>query len=231
VLCIAQLVGEGALEESVGDAQLLLLSTMSGWVTFSNDAGDGEWEMVESGGGGAVPRGEGAQSASRGETLSRLAAITGLSVAASDQLLERAGGDVQRAVELHLDPAEPTQGQAAAPLSPAVPPGAHASAEPAVQASARREGDDSRNGSLPSGSWLSLLKKQEVQLDDILRRVEESGAPFRDPLFPAGPQALGQGCTGFAEVVDWRRPVEIWEGGEPMLFKGELAPSDVIQVV
>ena len=201
---------------------------MSGWVTFSNDAGDAEWEMVEGGGGGAVLGGEGAQSASRGEALSRLAAITGLSVAASDQLLERAGGDVQRAVELHLDSAEPTRGQTAAPLSP---PGTHASAEPAAQASARRDGDDSRNGSLPSGSWLSLLKKQEEQLDDILRRVEESGAPFRDPLFPAGPQALGLGCTGLAEVVDWRRPVEIWEGGEPMLFKGELAPSDVIQVV
>jgi hypothetical protein len=90
-------------------------------------------------------------------------------------------------------------------------------------------GGGGEDGRFPEGSWLALLKKQEEQLDDILRRVEERGEPYRDPLFPAGPQALGQGCTGAAEVVAWRRPVELWEKGEPFLFKGAVAPSDVVQ--
>ena len=81
----------------------------------------------------------------------------------------------------------------------------------------------------PAGSWLAQLQQQETQLETILRAVEQSGQPFRDPLFPAGAQAIGERCTGCAEVVSWRRPAELWGQGEPLLFKGDVAPSDVIQ--
>lgn len=182
----------------------------NGWVTF--DEG-GEWEMV--GDGLVEPGGK----RSREQALSCLAAITGLSMAASDELLCRAGGDVERAVELHLDSAKATPQRARGV------PGA-----PLAHSSTCDSTGRTSHASLPAGSWLSQLKTQEAQLDDMLRRVEESGVPFRDHLFPAGVQALGEGCTGAAEVDTWLRPVEIWEGGEPMLFKGELAPSDVIQV-
>ena len=43
--------------------------------------------------------------------------------------------------------------------------------------------------------------KEELQLDEILRKVEASGEPFRDPLFPAGPGALGEECAGTSDVV------------------------------
>ena len=32
------------------------------------------------------------------------------------------------------------------------------------------------------------------------------------------------------EITGWRRPAQIWDQGEPFLFKGDFAPSDVIQV-
>jgi hypothetical protein len=203
----------------------------TGWVTFDGaDGGDGEeeWELVDAG----------SAAGARAKALSHLAAITGLSIPVADELLDRAGGDVHKAVELHLDstPAKTT------PPLPARPHGAPASVGPASGTASAAAAHDSAPGArgaarpppdcrpnFSDGSWLSLLRKQGSQLEDIQRRVEESGEPFRDPLFPAGPRALGEGCTGAAEVRQWRRPVEIWEGGEPMLFKGELAPSDVIQ--
>lgn len=87
----------------------------------------------------------------------------------------------------------------------------------------------SADPAFPAGSWLAQLQQQETQLETILRAVEQSGQPFRDPLFPAGAQAIGERCTGCAEVVSWRRPADLWGQGEPLLFKGDVAPSDVIQ--